>query len=383
MKMLDENLVLFFGAGVSIPSGLPSALELTDRILKASAAMPKLQILLKAIADLDADDIKRQGPYAHATGIAASGALLRGPQTNYEQIFFLCHQISLWAEGLADHAMITPFMEKLASIVGPALNGLSLEEKLLDLAAEGSGLCDYIEDTIVIALKAPYKNGFEPLKQIYETRRFKKMQVFTLNHDILLEEFLKLQKIRFTDGFTNHDGDVRWFDHRSLESSKAKVEVLKLHGAINWFRVWGDTKSDIAVLDNSRTNHVSGKTGVSFQVPSGRPQFLTGRDKSMLYHYSIYNELFFHFNRSLRRSSRLVMSGYSWGDSSLNSLFDAWLENSKQNRMIILHSNIDEIRERPSILAQSFDARAKSGQIVVISKWFSETDSSELIAAMN
>src|ERR1039457_1079115 len=109
------KLILFLGAGVSKPSGLPTAAELTDFLFRSAFhdegnglfrpgrhpdprlrecdVTPRIRRLLRLLSDHDTRDIKRVGYYPHRGGFRSSGAIYRGA-TTYEDLFFLCQQIS-------------------------------------------------------------------------------------------------------------------------------------------------------------------------------------------------------------------------------------------------------------------------------------------------
>ncbi len=136
------KLLLFLGAGVSVPSGLPTAADLTDAVLSAayhhvgkgifqagrhpdptlrgSDVTRRLRRFLRLLRRHDLRDIQRVGYYPHRGGFRSSGAIYRGP-TTYEDLYFLCQQLSLWNIGLSDNSLTTPFMETLDRTAGDLL----------------------------------------------------------------------------------------------------------------------------------------------------------------------------------------------------------------------------------------------------------------------
>ncbi len=74
--------------------------------------------------------------------------------------------------------------------------------------------------------------GLELLSEA--ARDFDSVDIFTLNHDTLLERDFRTQGITFSDGFGGEDGDARYFNNIWEEGS---VRMLKLHGSINWLRL--------------------------------------------------------------------------------------------------------------------------------------------------
>ena len=131
------KLILFLGSGVSWASGLPLAGDLTEAIRGSSEKWPlnpdlldprfragelreRIESLLRTMADFDTRDRKR------------TKALFRG-LTSYEDLFFLCEEMTNWRIGLADNSTLTSFMEALDHQVWPLLSGANLAARLDDL----------------------------------------------------------------------------------------------------------------------------------------------------------------------------------------------------------------------------------------------------------
>jgi hypothetical protein len=121
---------VFLGAGVSIPSGLPGALDVTSGILQPprtkNKKLSQITSILIKIRDYDSDDIGHPGMYRTKTGFAHSGAINRGKSSTYEDIFFLCNQIRMWGIGAIDNSLATPFIERVVKICGPILGGVDI-----------------------------------------------------------------------------------------------------------------------------------------------------------------------------------------------------------------------------------------------------------------
>src|SRR5207249_1423717 len=65
-----------------------------------------------------------------------------------------------------------------------------------------------------------------------------RLAFFSLNHDLLLEHFLRSKNLRFYDGFEIHPEtpDFRTFNFSRSAFEKARLSVTKLHGSVNWRR---------------------------------------------------------------------------------------------------------------------------------------------------
>ena len=143
------QLLLFLGAGVSTPSGLPTAADLTAQLLAnrsaisqtesdaaprqiyaadVSARIPRFLRLLK---EYDEADIKRVGytrASKHGNRYTSTTAIFRSGST-YEDIFFLCSQIKHWASGWSDHCMTTPLGFTVSEFEPAKLIGAALVDQ--------------------------------------------------------------------------------------------------------------------------------------------------------------------------------------------------------------------------------------------------------------
>jgi hypothetical protein len=86
----------------------------------------------------------------------------------------------------------------------------------------------------------------------------------------------------------------------------------------------------------------------------------------------------FRFHQLLRRCKLMVMSGYGWGDTAINFRLDTWLDQSRSNRIILLHQNPEELVERSLIMASGYDAWTGSEQLIPIRNWLCEVSLSNL-----
>lgn len=179
-----------------------------------------------------------------------------------------------------------------------------------------------------------------------------KVDIFTLNHDILVEDYLTNNKVKYCDGFGHPIKDVRYWEYGRLDSSKESTRVIKLHGALNWFDfpdlstpTW---KTGIPL--NSDYHHTLSASG-EMQMPyDGRPNFLAGvGNKPLEYHLGIYVELHHYFYRWLRENQKLVVIGYGFGDLAINQRISEWLLHQQSAQLIVVHPEPDLLKNNPII----------------------------------
>jgi hypothetical protein len=384
------QLILFLGAGVSVPSGLPTAEVLTDRLFSevyhddgkgtfspgpgpefsASDVTERVRELLRLMRIHDIIDIQRVGLSPGAEGFTSSGAIYRGTST-YEDLFFLCQQISLWNSGLSDNSLTTPFMESIERKAQGLLRGASFEGRLWDLARLGQPASDFIESVVADALRQKYVAGFELVRELATAPGVEKLHLVTLNHDTLLEQYLTTNGVEFVDGFGGRDGDVRWSDDCVFDAPSPRVRILKLHGSVNWYSFARAGRARTAILETGVAAAKDGN-GKLLTQRFRRPSFLSGINKMVSYQRGIYADIHFRFNEVLRQCERIIMSGYGWGDTAISFQLDTWLDRRRTNRIILLHQNPQELTERSMIMASGHDAWMGAGQLICINRWLAD-----------
>ncbi len=179
------KLLLFLGAGVSVPSGLPTAECLpkgfSPFVLMKAAPMRVPERLLAVIRDYDTADIAKVG-MSPQWNFRSSGAIFRGSKSTYEDLFFLCQQITLWNIACPTIRLRTSFMESIERRAGELLIGSNVDERICDLASMGRRMSAYIESIVTKALQRRYVGGFTLVRQIAESPEIEQLNIVTLNH---------------------------------------------------------------------------------------------------------------------------------------------------------------------------------------------------------
>lgn len=132
------------------------------------------------------------------------------------------------------------------------------------------------------------------------------IEVFTTNYDLLMEQALDDLEIPYFDGFI---GSRRaFFDLRAVEDSLIPLHwtrLWKIHGSINWYEDMEGSQKKVY-----RSSDV--KTDASHLI---YPSHLKYEESRKMPYLALIDQL----NRFIRRkSSLLVLSGYSFNDGHLN-----------------------------------------------------------------
>ena len=374
------NLILFLGSGVSLASGHPNVVDLTESILY-SKTHPIETEFLRALKNYDKKARLIGGSYTSPSKYKRVGEIYRN-LTSYEDLYYLCEEIALFDWGLHNNAMITAFMESLLEKFSPLLKEKSKRKKLLEIGRYAHAAKAYINKAIIQELSAPETNivGLDLIVQLANNPKVTSLDILTLNHDLLVEGLLLKNGIQFTDGFGSADGDVRWFEPDNFLSD-IKVKLIKLHGSIDWYSFAIDGYEKVAKIAGNNSHEKKNLSGKTLQVLNKSPKVLSGLNKINYYNSGMYTDIHYHFQRVLYQNSLMIMSGYGWGDDPINNRLMTWLDKKKENKLILLHKDPGELMLRSMVMDRDYSNWVKLNKLKPIFKWLSDTTLEEVLDA--
>ena len=396
---MKNDILLFLGSGTSYASKLPTVTEVTDSIFEDqwfdnTAAtfsrgihpseffqnmniVPKLKEFLKII---------RQHADVYLTE-------RRSVCSNYEDLFYICRQISDNEKYEIDNPAICPYIKKIKAETIHLCGPLGIGKKEIDLDSLASESMIYINCVVHNALYTDEEP--KGLNLILELKKIaRKFDIATLNHDLLIERILKINKVKYIDGFGKLKGDVRWFEPKLYEKKQKRTHLYKLHGSIDWFgfREAPENSTDGKVIDKyglaikRDENHCKNEKGKYLTPLNRTPIFLTGTyNKLMDYNYGIIQDIHNKFNLNIYKHDLIVMSGYGWNDKGINALLFKWLYSSGNRRIYLLHREPEEKikKNSKSPMWHSFDRLVEEGRLIPIKKWFSEVQVQDLMKVIS
>ena len=212
VKNKTKNKISFLlGSGTSIPAKLPSTYSITEKIFSGEG------IVRGTAEDYFFDDPKRYDydPYQQFIpriiaflGILRDelGEYFKDPMelVNYEDIFYILDFIRKNIYGTEKNPAFKyllrnfePRINKLLAPLDPVLESNISFERLLGEALR------YIEYSVILSLSKKPKNfsGLDFLGNAISDGSFSIVDIFTLNHDIVVEKFLNLKNEQFCEGF--------------------------------------------------------------------------------------------------------------------------------------------------------------------------------------
>ncbi|WP_094178095.1 SIR2 family protein [Flavobacterium psychrophilum] len=140
-------------------------------------------------------------------------------------------------------------------------------------------------------------NGIKKLVEKISDAHPKVANIVTTNYDRIIENVLSFHGIPFTDGFLGKD--LSLFDE-NLFSSKNIVNIVKVHGSLNWFDLGGD----IRYLQNA--------------IESSVPQIICpGKNKYQEAYKSPYRELIQKSDLYINSAKSFLVVGFGFNDEHL------------------------------------------------------------------
>ena len=371
------RLGFLLGAGTSLAAGMPSPTDITERVLSGDAwrASDSTYYLGPNPNPDIRDDVTPRVLAFVRTVKAEIDRYYKGWRaSNYEDLYFVAVQVSESESGYLDNPVVGPFVDRIAPVVQPLLEpsrgGLGKRWRMMDIAAEAA---DYIAD-VAWRMLSPDPADTSYLRFLVEPLgrpEIDGVDIFTLNHDTIVEEYLLQQAVEFCDGFDPPINDVRYWNVDLLEHASVPVRLLKLHGSVNWFDLSSCREGPANIprgADPHRTFDASGTRQIPW-VP--RPVMLVGRHNKLAeYALGIYWELRAQFDKMLSCCRTVAVCGYSFGERGINSrVVDRWLFSDPCRRLVVIHPEPAELKKQMrGELLLGWDSWLSGGRIVLVEK---------------
>lgn len=381
--MPTENIAFLVGSGITRPSNAPMVDDLTKQVVdspwkchsdwrfypvppregsKSEGIAAQAQHLIRILHDQIKEHLFNQER--------------RLP--NYEDYFSCLKQI------VQDETceIVNPLIAKNAEALKSAAASLYLnirahigDNRFASLAERASDLIQCIVSYALGSVELPV--DLELFTEV--ARGYGSVDIFSLNHDLLIEKQFEIEGIPYVDGFGEPYGDAKLFN-RSWEKAASGVHLYKLHGSVDWylFRFKSRGVDQYAKLRKD-PNHSQDASGEFLDPLEIVPSFLTGTTvKEQEYGYSLYGELFEQFHNRLKNCDTLFCSGYGWGDKGINIRINQWLRDKPQNKAIILHGKAEDNLSQKRFWYFKWANYKQAGKVIHLPKWFSECTIDEL-----
>jgi len=374
-----SSAAFFFGSGISLASGAPSVGKITDDLLgKEWIAHTDGRFMLRPLSyEGEPRDAVRAQQFLRRIKAKIEPRLLARERRNphYEDLFSSVRQIVQDEMLEIPNPLIADFTESLRAEtveLHDAQHPHIDDNRFASLADRASILIQWAVAHGISAAKAP-----QGMNLISELARFvRNLDIFSLNHDLLIEAQLDRDGVPFFDGFGNRNGDALIFD--SNWPIDAAVRLYKLHGSVNWYRFQFAEWTQYAKIHRD-VNHARDRDGNLLNLMEPTPMFLSGNMvKEQAYGYGLIGDHFIRFRERLSTHHTLVCCGYGWGDKGINIRLDQWLHDAKENRIVILHTGGEAAVASARFWIFRWARLRAAGKVIVIPKWLSDCTLDEL-----
>lgn len=293
---MDKNfkIIFLFGAGTSIPAGLPDINEMTREYVESHQGTVYHQLVV-SLLDVAGSYFERK---------------------DIESFLSLLHKL----KDKNDNKMFKTMYSQISDIQDKDVISLIIStQKYVREKLEQIGSLDYISN----------------LKHLPFTP-----EVFTLNYDSVIENTLENGNIKYSDGF-----DPFW-NTSSFERNDIQFKLYKLHGSLYWFTTTKGKliKVPIKGLEASRIKYITGEDLTEVIIYPTIQKIKFSR---------IYSFLDYTFTDRLSKSNVCVIIGYSFRDEDItkklresiqvnNALWILIINPNSKDSMSILKNGLDE-----------------------------------------
>ncbi|PWB74206.1 hypothetical protein C3F09_04260 [candidate division GN15 bacterium] len=310
-------------------------------------------------------------------------------QPNYETIFYVVNQVRNYLTGFGANPSLTLFVDRLdqllrgSSLLVPDCQGgidWSLE-RLSDVTL------DYISDIVwrTLARRSGPTAYLKTVVDACSDNDFDGVYLFTLNHDCVLERHLAESGIVCIDGYVKGEFFDRW-DPRVFDT-RDTVYLLKLHGSIDCFQMnvySGDERTWVLGRPKFTSINQVIDDQSRIDLASGRPELLVGTENK-LHDYLGSHFLYLHskFYQMLENVDRLLVCGYGFRDTGINTRVYDWLWQRHERKLCIIHDAPDElIANAAGLLPHRLREWRDRGQAVFVSRRIEDTSWAEIKQAL-
>lgn len=366
---MNKNIAFLFGAGISIPSKIPSTKHITEKIFSGDGIVrglaenyffgdsskfsydPYQQFIPRIITFLNLlkKELKDYYQDSNAT-------------INYEDIYYLVDFIRKNIYGTEKNPAFKYLLKNFEKVINDLSSPIDpLIDSTVTLETLLNEVIRYMEYSTILSLyKSPENfNGLTFLNELISDSDLSNMDIFTLNHDLVIEKFFKSINENFCDGFGKEINGYRFWD-QTLFSTKNKINLYKLHGSVDWYYFDPESWVDRRVCKCSPE--------IIWRDPR-KPIILIGTyNKLAEYIKTIFLELFYLFYKNIYLHNRIVIIGYSFGDKGVNEKLFNWVL-QENNKMIIIDPKVENLRYK---LSHTLDNEWDNPQKIIPIKDYSE-----------
>ncbi len=354
----NSRITFLFGAGISIPAKIPSTDAITQIILESK------EIVRGSAENFYFDNPKKTSwslyndiPNRVQFFLTSLKNEIQGyydnpeREINYEDIFYLLDFIEYnFYQKDGNPAFKYLFIDlepKIKSLLSPLDPILEDSFDMNRLLSESKMFIRQVVAKL-LSKKAESFDGLKFLNESLLDNDISSFEIFTLNHDIVLEQNFELKNISYIDGFRRNERMIDIWDP-NLFDMKNKVNLYKIHGSVNWQyydqESWEDNRIRKFPIDMLER----------FDTINNALILIGTHNKMSDYIKDIYLELYYRFYKILNSCNTLIIAGYGFNDRGINQKIFNWL-NNPANNLVLIDPNAGILKYKlPTHLYQKWD----------------------------
>lgn len=326
----DVVLSVLLGAGASIEAGLPTAIQLTDRMISGVHTRSFQQLLEFVRRSMEAHRAT-QTPVTRLSGIDSESLFNTVSDLVYRDDLEISPFVLNWHPSLAALGDKDERVRELESQIKRSFQSTSgfRSHDLAKAIVEGSKgysvphrVLDEMRFAVIQSLTPTRPLDYlKPLAKL-ATRSHERghLSIATLNYDTCIERVCEMSGVEYSDGIRGYD--------EPLEFGESKIRLYKLHGSVTWAR----SRNDISAIEKTDGQPRFGTA----------PRVLFGGKNKLTADWPFF-DVFWSWREELNKSSTLLVIGYSFRDDHVNAVITRWMSSDESRRIILVSpSPIDQ-----------------------------------------
>lgn len=185
--------------------------------------------------------------------------------------------------------------------------------------------------------RAKAESMLQPIREILNYSDNVKVNIFSLNYDLILESILNSPTAKILDnGFSEKeisDSKIRyWASDFNNELSPTKINLYKLHGSIDW--EYNQDSEEISIKEN---------------IDDGREPLMIFGSYSKMLSFDPFLYILSSFRALLQEATIFVVIGYSFHDKYINNLLIQQLsQNTEEDipkKLLVIDPSLNKVTE--------------------------------------
>lgn len=384
---MARKAAFFFGSGISLasyPPGVASVWGITDSIFNADwhfttaktfAAGPNPNPLIPDDVTPAVKEFLKCVKNCADEYIKALSKRRPARPLHYEDLFSLAEQASRPELDHVQNLAVIEFLQRLRRDTLPIhssfANPVAGSDSFVSLAQTA---CDFLHWVVDHTLRNMVcsRSGLGLIPIVANS--VDELDIFTLNHDTLIEEELSANKLGYESGFGDrtHGSFSVYQPGWSKVPRKAVARIFKLHGSLDWYLYHFPGWARQYAVPDGDPFHGRDQAGNLVDPVEWKAAFLSGTIvKEQRYGQGFWSELFSAFQDHLSQHRCLIFCGYGFADPGVNMRIHQWAHNLPGDNKLVILTADDEAKFFSDKPAWMHELRTKR-QIHLVNKYLQD-----------